>query len=214
LIPFALGTLAFLALTGGTAAGAEMKATLRVCGAHACTTIKTAASRLQPLTFDDSRSSPRPPPARPFYVLKLRVEGAPHVQTGWYIPSSHTTRWLIPKPSEWTKLRRRGTAFLQAHLPAGPPRRAPRPVRVVVGHRLARVTAPYAHVFDRFPPAPVPPPNAHWIVLHVLWPVGTPWWFEHDEIIDAPAKRVLGRPGGWFRIPITFANVISRDAHR
>jgi hypothetical protein len=75
-------------------------------------------------------------------------------------------------------------------------------------------TAPYAHVFDRFPEAPGPPPDAHWVVLRVVWPAGTPWRFEHDELLAAPARRVLARPGGSFRIPATFAQAIARDARR
>lgn len=171
-------------------------------------------SRLQPLVFDLRGSSRLPPPAGAFYVLKLRVEGAPRVQAGWYVPSSHTTRWLIPAPSEWTKLRRRGIAFFQQHLPDGPPHRAPRPVRVAVANRRMTDTAPYAHVFDRLPRTSIPGPGAHWISIRAVWPVGTPWRFEHAKLFAVPSRRILARPGGWFRVPIAFAKVIARDAHR
>lgn len=214
-VAFAVATAIGLMTSGSTtAARADVRATLRVCGAHACTTLKKTTSRLQPLLFGVRSSSPLPPPASAFYTLKLWVEGAPRVQKGWYVPSSRTTRWLIPGPSEWTKLRQRAAAFLRQRLPAGPPHRAPRPVRVVVAQQSVRDTAPYTHVFDGFPKAPGPPRNVHWVFVRIVWPVGTPWRFEHDELSASPAKRVLARPGGWFRIPAAFAQVIGRDAHR
>ena len=203
----------FLGFTGGTAAQTDVRATLRICGGRACTTVKTTLSRLDLLSLDRN-ASPLPPPASAFYTLTLSVDGAPRVQKGWYVPSSRTARWLVPAPSDWTKLRRRAVAFLRQHLPAGPPHRAPRPVRVVVAHRSVHDTAPYAHVFDGFPQAPGPPPSVRWITVRVTWPAGTPWRFEHDELVVAPAKRVLARPGGSFRIPAAFAKVIARDAHR
>jgi hypothetical protein len=85
-------------------------------------------------------------------------------------------------------------------------------VRVVVGHRLARDTKPYAHVFDRFPEAAGPPPEVRWISLRVVWPASTPWRFEHAVLSVTPARRVLARPGGWVRIPAAFAQVVARDA--
>ncbi|MFL5959633.1 MAG: hypothetical protein ACJ75G_05105 [Gaiellaceae bacterium] len=85
-------------------------------------------------------------------------------------------------------------------------------MRVVVGHRLVHDTAPYAHVFDRFPPAPGPPPHTHWVFLRLRWPVGTPWRYEHAGIDVSPSTRVLAREGGWFRIPAAFAKVVARDA--
>jgi hypothetical protein len=210
-----VGTLvASTAVVGATSAAADVRATLRVCGALSCTTVKTTLTRLPPIAVDGRGASSLPPPARAFYVLKLSVEGAPRLQTGWYVPSSHTTRWLIPGPSEWTKLRRRGTAFMQLHLPDGPPHHAPRPVRVTVARRRVRAPAPYAHVFDRFPRAPGPPPNARWITIRVAWPRGTPWHFEHADVFALPARRILVRPGGWFRIPAAFARVIARAVHR
>lgn len=209
-----VGGATFMVFASTTAARADLRATLRICGTRTCSTVKTTLMRLPPIAIDGPGASPLPPPAGAFYVLKLSVEGAPHVQTGWYVPSSHTTRWLIPRPSQWTKLRRRGVAFMQRHSPAGPPHSAPRPVRVTVARRRVHDTAPYAHVFDRFPEAPGPPPNAHWVFLRIVWPVGTPWRFEHAELLVAPAKRVLARPGGSFRIPAAFARVIARDAQR
>jgi hypothetical protein len=212
---FALAAvIALMTSASSTAARADIRATLQVCGARACTTAKTTMSRISRTLFGRSSSSALPPPARPFYVLKLSVEGAPRVQRGWYVPSSHTTRWLVPHPSEWMKLRRRGTAFMRRHLPAGPLHSAPRPVRVTVAHRLVHDTAPYAHVFDRFPQAPIPPPNAHWIWVRVVWPARTPWRYEHAGLNVVPSQRTLARPGGWYRIPLAFAEVIARDARR
>ena len=109
---------------------------------------------------------------------------------------------------------RRGTAFLRNHLPAGPPHRAPRPVRVTVALRHVRDRAPYAHVFDHFPQAPIPGRNAHWISVRVAWPAGTPWRYEHAGLSVLPSRRTLARPGGWYRIPLAFAKVIARDARR
>gem|GEM_PF-2728851 len=85
-------------------------------------------------------------------------------------------------------------------------------MRVVVGHRLARDTRPYAHVFDRFPEAAGPPRGVRWISLRVVWPAGTPWRLEHGMLSVTPARRVLARPGGWVRIPAAFARVVARDA--
>jgi hypothetical protein len=201
------------AFAGPTTAATDVRATLRICGARECATVKKTLMRLHALAVYGRGSSRLPPPVGAFYVLELSVDGAPRVQKGWYVPSSHTTRWLVPAPSEWTKLTRRSAAFMQQHLPEGPPHRAPRPVRVAVAHRRVRDTAPYAHVFDRFPAAPGPPPNARWVTLRVTWPVGTPWRFEHTEEFALPSRRILARPGGWFRIPVAFARVIARDAH-
>lgn len=213
-VAFAVATvIALTTSASSTAARTDVRATLQVCGARACATVKTTTSQLDPYLFD-RHSSHLPPPARAFYVLKLSVEGAPRVQKGWYVPSSHTTRWLIPRPSDWTKLRRRGVAFLRRHLPGGPPHRAPRPVRVNVANRRVRDRAPYAHVFDHFPEAPIPPRNAHWIWVRVVWPAGTPWRFEQAGLNVLPSRRTLARPGGWFRIPVAFAGVIARDARR
>lgn len=213
LAPLTVGTLvALAAFAGATAAAPDVGATLRVCGARDCATLKTTVARLR-IVIDGHGSSPLPPPAGAFYVLKLSVEGAPRVQKGWYVPSSRTTRWLIPAPSKWTKLRRRGAAFMQQHLPPGPPHLAPRPVRVVVANRPVLLKTPYAHVLDRFPEAPGPPPNARWITVRVTWPVGTPWRFEHTNVFVLPSRRILARPGGWFFIPAAFARVIARDAH-
>lgn len=215
LVVLAVGTLvALTAVVGASSAAADVRATLRVCGALRCTTLKTTVTRLPALMVEGRGSSPLPPPVRAFYVLKMSVEGAPRVQRGWYVPSSHTTRWLNPAPSEWTKLRPRGTAFMERHLPAGPPHHAPRPVRVTVAHRSVHDKAPYAHVFDRFPEVSGPPPKAHWITIRVAWPVGTPWQFEHAEVLAVPLRRILARPGGSFRIPVAFAGVIGRDAYR
>jgi hypothetical protein len=206
--------MALMTSATSTAARTNVRATLQVCGARACTTLKTTMSRISPTVFGARGSSALPPPARAFYVLKLSVEGAPRVQTGWYVPSSHTTRWLNPRPSRWTKLRRRGAAFLRRHLPAGPPHRAPRPVRVTVAHRLVHDRAPYARVFDHFRRAPILPASAHWIGLRVSWPAGTPWRFEHAGLNVVPSRRVLARPGGWYLIPLEFARVIAKDARR
>lgn len=212
-VALVVGT-AFMVGPSTTAARADVRATLRICGTQSCTTVKTTLLRLPPIVVDGRGSSSLPPPAGVFYVLKLTAEGAPRVQRGWYVPSSETTRWLIPAPSKWTKLRPRGAAFFRHHLPPGPPHRTPRPVRVVVAQRPVQDTAPYTHVFDRFPELPGPPPNVRWVTVRVTWPVGTPWRYEHDELIVAPAKRVLARPGGSFRIPVAFAQVIARDAQR
>ena len=206
--------IALMSPTGSTAARANVRATLQVCGARTCTTLDTTTSRLSPTLFGARSSSALAPPARAFYVLKLFVEGAPRVQKGWFVPASRTTRWLVPHPSEWTKLGRRGTAFLRKHLPAGPPHRAPRPVRVTVALRHVRDRAPYAHVFDHFPQAPIPGRNAHWISVRVAWPAGTPWRYEHAGLNVLPSRRTLARPGGWYRIPLAFAKVIARDARR
>lgn len=214
-VAFSVATvLALMTSASSTAARTNICATLQVCGARACTTLRTTTSRISPTLFGVRGSSALPPPARDFYVLKLSVEGAPRVQTGWYVPSSHTTRWLVPRPSEWTKLGARGVTFMRRRLPAGPPRRAPHPVRVTVAHRRVHDRAPYAHVFDHFPKSPVPPPNAHWIWARVVWPAGTPWRFEHAGLNLLPSRRILARPGGWFRIPVAFARVIARDARQ
>lgn len=196
-----------------TAAQTNVRETLRICGASACVTVKTTGSRLYSRLFDVRSSSPLPPPAGAFYVLKLWVEGAPLAQNGWYVPSSDATRWLDPHPSDWTRLGRRGVAFFQQHFPAGPPHRAPRPARVTVAHRRVRDTSAYMHVFDRYPRGSIPGPGAHWISIRVVWPSGTPWRFEHAALSALPAKRVLARPGGWFRIPTALAKAIARDAH-
>ena len=171
-------------------------------------------SRLSGTVLAVRGSTALPPPARAFYVLKLSVEGAARVQRGWFVPSSHTTRWLVPQPSKWTKLGRRGTAFMRRHVPAGPPRRSPQPVRVTVAERRVTDTAPYAHVFDHFRQAPIPPASAHWIGVRVLWPAGSPWRFEHARLEVLASRRVLARPGGWYRIPLALATVIARDARR
>jgi hypothetical protein len=47
-----------------------------------------------------------------------------------------------------------------------------------------------------------------------VWPAGTPWRFEHTELSALPARHVLARPGGWYRIPVAFAKVIARDAQQ
>jgi hypothetical protein len=209
-----LALVAFPAFAGATtAARTGLRMTLRICGASACVTVKTKDSRLYRRLFYPRSSSPLPPPVGAFYVLEFRFEGAPHAQSGWYVPSSHTTRWLEPHPTDWATLSRRGAAFLQHHLPAGPPHAAPRPVRVTVAQRRVHDTSPYVHVFDRFAPAPLPGPGARWISIRAVWPAGTPWRFERAELSALPAKRVLARPGGWFRIPIALAKTITRDAH-
>lgn len=214
LATIAVGALgALTAFAGATNAASDVRATLRVCGARECATVKSTVARLPTLSVEGAGSA-LPPPARPFYVLELSVEGAPHVQKGWYVPSSHTTRWLLPAPSTWTTLRPRASAFMQRHLPEGPPHRAPRPVRVVVARRSVVRTAPYAHVFDRLPEAPGPPPHARWITIRVTWPAGTPWRYEHTDVFALPSRRILARPGGWFFIPAAFADVIARDAQR
>lgn len=206
--------IALMNPVGSSAARANVRATLQVCGAHACTTLKTTSSWLSPTLFDVRSSSALPPPARAFYALRLSVEGAPRVQKGWYVPSSRTSRWLVPHPSKWTELGRRGAAFLRKQLPAGPPHRAPRPVRVTVAQRHVQDRAPYAHVFDHFLPAPMPRRNAHWISVQVAWPAGTPWRYEHAGLHVLPSRRTLARPGGWYRIPLAFAKAIARDASR
>lgn len=205
--------IALLSPAGSTAARASVRATLEVCGARACATVKTTTARLDPFLFPRN-SSHLPPPARAFYVLKLSVEGAPRVQRGWYVPASHTTRWLVPHPSPWTKLGRRGAAFMRRHVPGGAAHRAPLPVRVTAAQRRVTDTAPYAHVFDHFRQAPIPPAGVHWIGIRVVWPAGSPWRFEHAGLNVVPSRRVLARPGGWYRIPLTFARVIARDARR
>jgi len=87
-------------------------------------------------------------------------------------------------------------------------------VRVTVALRHVRDRAPYAHVFDHFPQAPIPGRNAHWISVRVAWPAGTPWRYEHAGLNVLPSRRTLARPGGWYRIPLAFAKVIARDARR
>jgi hypothetical protein len=101
---------------------------------------------------------------------------------------------------------------MRLHLPPGPAHRAPLPVRVTVARRRATDTAPYAHVFDHFRQAPIPPASAHWIGVRVLWPAGSPWRSEHAGLNVVPSRRTLARPGGWYRIPLAFARVIARDA--
>jgi len=194
-----------------TPADSEVRASLRICGALACTTVKSTVARLSPILAQAEGGLSVPPPAAAFYRLGLRVKGSPRVARGWYVPSAAVTRWL-PAPSSWSRLPRAATAFLTRHLPSGPPYRRPRPARVVVGRRLARDPRPYAHVFDRFPEAPGPPPGVRWITLRVAWPAGTPWRLEHASLSVSPAKRILARPGGWVRIPATFAQLIARDA--
>jgi hypothetical protein len=206
--------LAFLTSGTSNAAPTNIRARLQVCGARKCTTLDTTTSRISDTLFGVRGSSHLPPPARAFYVLKLSIEGAPRVQRGWYVPASRTTRWLVPHPSRWTKLGRRGAAFMRRHVPAGPAHRSPLPVRVTVAQRRVADTAPYAHVFDRFRRAPIPPPGAHWIGVHVVWPAGSPWRFEHAGLNVVPSRRTLARPGGWYRIPLAFARVIARDARR
>lgn len=116
LVSFAVGALvALTAFAGPTNAAADVRATLRMCGARECATVKTTLMRLPPLLIEGPGSSPLPPPAATFYVLKFSVEGAQRVQKGWYVPSSHTTRWLVRAPSEWTKLSRHGAPFMQQH---------------------------------------------------------------------------------------------------
>jgi hypothetical protein len=199
---------------GSSAAPAHARATLQVCGARACTTVKTTMSRLSRTVLGVRGSTALPPPARAFYVLKLSVEGTPRVQRGWYVPSSHSTRWLVPRPSRWAKLGRRGAAFMRRHVPEGPAHHAPRPVRVTVAQRRVGNTGPYAHVFDHFPPAPIPSASAHWVGVRVVWPAGSPWRFEHAGLNVVASRRVLARPGGWYRIPLAFARLIAREARR
>jgi hypothetical protein len=103
---------------------------------------------------------------------------------------------------------------MRRHVPAGPAHRAPLPQRVTVAKRRVTDTAPYAAVFDRFRQAPIPPASARWIGVRVLWPGGNPWRFERAGLNVVPARRVLARPGGWYRIPLAFARVIARDARR
>lgn len=206
--------IAVMSPVSSTGALANVRATLQVCGARACTTLKTNTSRLSPTLFGVRSSSHLPPPARAFYVLKLSVEGAQRVQRGWYVPSSHTTRWLVPHPSQWTKLGRRGAAFMRRHVPSEAAHRAPLPVRVTVARRHVTDTAPYAHVFDHFRQAPIPPASARWIGVRVWWPAGSPWRFEHAGLNVVPSRRTLARPGGWYRIPPALAWVIARDARR
>lgn len=210
----AAGAVALMTSAGPSAAPTTTRATLQVCGASACRTLKTTMSRLSRTVLGVRGSTALPPPARTFYVLELSVEGAPRVQRGWYVPSSRTTRWLVPHPSRWTKLGRRGAVFMRRHVPTGPAHRAPRPLRVTVAQRRVTDTAPYAHVFDHFGRAPIPPASAHWIGVRVRWPADSPWRFEHAGLNVVPSRRVLARPGGWYRIPLAFARVIARDARR
>jgi hypothetical protein len=192
--------IALVAASVGAVPSAEAKnlALVRICGANGCRAIVPAL----PLAHT---SLGRSPAVQPYHVGTLADR-----TTAYFVEAvSAVTGAHVTGPGRWAKLS--SASRIRAVASGLRPLPAPTPSEVLVGGRRVRGHSSYLGLLG-----PLPASAARWtgellVPIDVRWRTPNPWSVVSSYLQYIPAKRLLIRLDGYFRVPGELAAMIDSD---